>query len=143
MKTISELERETMDIYSKEGTPVIYTGDHGREEDRDLGNKYLKIGDKYTVDHTVVESWYTDVYLKEFPKIAFNSVLFKDVSEEIRGVGFNRRPKLNLTKGQSLAIRELIIATYKLKKEEVTPIDDLENVYNSLMDIIQQIVDTN
>jgi hypothetical protein len=38
---------------------------------------YLKVGKKYTLDNVEVHSYYTKIYLKEFPGIPFNSVHFK------------------------------------------------------------------
>jgi len=67
-----------MDIYAKEGTKVIYTGENGYDHDREHADKYLTKDAVYTVDNTDVEGWHTSVYLKEFPEIAFNSVHFEE-----------------------------------------------------------------
>lgn len=68
--------KEPIDIYSPEGTKVKYTGRGGHEHHKKHANKYLKIDGIYTIDHTNVSNWYTDVYLKEVPNEAFNSVHF-------------------------------------------------------------------
>ena len=39
----------------------------------------LEIGKEYTISNIIVHSWYTEVYLEEFPNIAFNSVVFKEI----------------------------------------------------------------
>ena len=68
-----------MDIYAKEGTIVTYISPN--ESPVKLGNNnnplnLLKVGEKYTVDHTEVHSFHTKVVLKEFPDYKFNSVHF-------------------------------------------------------------------
>lgn len=69
-----------MNIYAKEGDKVICsTLDGGYDYHEKIANKYLTIGQEYTIEETVVSDWHTDVYLKEFPEIAFNSVFFEDV----------------------------------------------------------------
>jgi hypothetical protein len=45
----------------------------------DDAEKYLKIGNVYTVEQTVEHSWHTKVYLKELPGKKFNSVQFERV----------------------------------------------------------------
>ena len=69
---------ESIDIYSKEGTKVRYTGSGGYTYERYYANKHLKVGEIYTIDHTNVFDYHTDVYLKEVPDKAFNSVHFVD-----------------------------------------------------------------
>jgi hypothetical protein len=72
-----------MNIYAIEGHRVkCDTFDAGYEYDRERAREYLEIGKEYTIDYTVVDSWSTDVYLKEFPNIVFNSVFFEDVVEQ-------------------------------------------------------------
>lgn len=44
--------------------------------------KLLVLNNIYTVDHTEVFSWNTEVYLEEFPGEAFNSVWFNEVKYE-------------------------------------------------------------
>lgn len=41
----------------------------------------LTVGELYTVDCVEVHSWHTKVYLKEFPGVEFNSVLFEEIEE--------------------------------------------------------------
>lgn len=70
------LSEKTMDIHSKPGTKVIFTGLHGYDSDRKHALKHLKPHHEYTVDHTEVHSFSTYVSLKEIEGRAFNSVHF-------------------------------------------------------------------
>lgn len=74
--SIEVKDQEPIDIYSKEGTKVKYTGKGGYDHHKEHANKHLKIGDIYTIDHTDVHAWNTNVYLKEIPNEGFNSVHF-------------------------------------------------------------------
>ena len=74
-----------MEIFAMEGYKVKVTEDtknNGSDYDVELVNKHLTIGETYTVDYTIVHNFSTDVYLKEFPKIRFNSVNFEGVEEQ-------------------------------------------------------------
>lgn len=72
-----------MNIFAIEGHKVrCFTFTAGYEYDRQWAKEYLEIGGSYTVDHTIIHSSSTDVYLKEFPHINFNSVFFEDVVEQ-------------------------------------------------------------
>ena len=68
-----------MGIYAEKGTRVKFTGKNGYEHDKEHANKYLKVGETYTVENNYVSGWHTDVWLKEVPNEKFNSVHFKDV----------------------------------------------------------------
>lgn len=66
-----------MNIYSQPGEKVIFsypTAGHKHDQDKVL--KYLTLNETYTVKELDVESYHTDVFLEEFPDIAFNSVHF-------------------------------------------------------------------
>jgi hypothetical protein len=70
-----------MNIHAEENDKVIVTEEtinYGYTLDKEQAKKYLTIGQIYNVDYTVVGDWHTDVYLKEFPTISFNSVNFDD-----------------------------------------------------------------
>jgi hypothetical protein len=70
-----------MNIYAKEGHKVIVTEigiNSGYDSHIEKAHSYLKVGQTYTVDYTKVGSWHTDVFLKEIPNVAFNSVHFED-----------------------------------------------------------------
>jgi hypothetical protein len=78
-----------MDTHSKEGTKVIVTKfsiSNGYTSQIKQAKKHLKVGGQYTVDRTEVSGWHTNVFIKEFPDIAFNSVLFEDIPEGIKDI---------------------------------------------------------
>ena len=63
----------------KKGDKVVCsTLSGGCQSERDIADKYLKIGETYTVEKTIGEGWETDVYLQEFPNVSFYSVFFAD-----------------------------------------------------------------
>ena len=66
-----------MDIRSPAGTRVRYRGAGGYESNVEMANEWLEVGAVYVVDSTDIGAWRTDVYLKEFPGIGFNSVMFE------------------------------------------------------------------
>jgi hypothetical protein len=68
-----------MDIYTKKGTKVKYTGTGGYDSHKEHANKYLKVGETYTVLNTNVSGWHTDVFLQEVPNQCFNSVHFEEL----------------------------------------------------------------
>jgi hypothetical protein len=73
-----------MDIYAEEGTKVIVTEDsikNGYDHVEEHARKFLKVGETYTIENTVVDGWSTEVYIKEFPDEVFNSVSFEDVED--------------------------------------------------------------
>ena len=71
-----------MDIYAKKGTKVKYTGDGGYDSHKEHANKYLKVGETYTVLNTNVSGWHTDVFLQEVPNQCFNSVHFEELAKQ-------------------------------------------------------------
>ncbi|OSA95739.1 UNVERIFIED_ORG: hypothetical protein B2H93_04775 [Clostridium botulinum] len=60
-----------------EKVKIIYTGEGGYKLDREYADKVLEVGKEYTLETVDVDSWNSDVYLKEFPNKTFNSVLFE------------------------------------------------------------------
>lgn len=74
---------KTMNIFAMEGHKVkCSTLNAGYDSDQEKAKRYLTVGNTYTVDHTIVESFSTEVYLKEFPLVSFNSVFFEDAEEQ-------------------------------------------------------------
>lgn len=70
----------SMNIYAGHGTKVVFANpDAGYQHDQDTAAKHLTVGETYTVDHTDIHSWHTNVFLVEVPKVLFNSVMFNDV----------------------------------------------------------------
>jgi hypothetical protein len=71
-----------MNIFALENHKVIVTEETskcGFQGDQEQVQKLLEIGKEYTIEKTIVSSSYTSVFLKEFPNIVFNSVMFEDV----------------------------------------------------------------
>ena len=50
--------------------------DAGYPLDQQTADKHLVVGQTYTVDSVEVGNWHTDVWLREVPGVAFNSVMF-------------------------------------------------------------------
>ncbi len=74
-----------MDIYAKRGTKIKYCNpNNGHPADQEVGKKYLKLDEVYTVHHRQVYSFHSKVYLNEIGEgaVPFNSVLFDDVKEK-------------------------------------------------------------
>lgn len=77
------IEEPAMNIYALAGHKVkCSVAENGSEHDKQMRAQYLENGKEYTIARTYVEGWSTDVYLKEFEGIRFNSVLFVDVTEQ-------------------------------------------------------------
>jgi len=72
----------SMDIYSKPGTKVVFTGTGGFENEREYANKMFKVGQTYTVRNIDVRSWVSYVEFEEFPGGRFNSVMFDHIRLE-------------------------------------------------------------
>lgn len=73
-----------MNIYALKGHKVcVVTLDAGQDHHKQTAKQHLELSKEYTVERTEVGSWHTNVYLQEIPDIAFNSVLFEDVSEQL------------------------------------------------------------
>lgn len=71
-----------MNIYALKGHRVKVTqitAKRGYSKNRLDVQEYLTVGKIYTVERTEVDSFHTDVYLKEIPSVCFNSVNFVDV----------------------------------------------------------------
>lgn len=54
----------------------------GNEFEQEKAKKYLNLEQEYTIENIIVGSWCTDIYLKEFPNIKFNSVQFSNVRSD-------------------------------------------------------------
>lgn len=97
-----------MDIYSTKGTKVIFNNINGHDYDLEHARKYLKEGEKYTVDFIDVGAWSTSVYLEEFPGISFNSVMFDDetyIYEEEDKVVYTKHSDVATIKGMTLRLK--------------------------------------
>lgn len=68
-----------MNIEAEKGDKIIYNHpDAGYEPDHKKAKARLKLNEIYTVERTEVYNWHTNVYIKEFPDMYFNSVMFDD-----------------------------------------------------------------
>lgn len=67
-----------MDIASKPGTKIVFWYPHNGwpVDGQFIKGLGIKLGDILTVDHTVIHSSGTELYLKEFPGKCFNSANF-------------------------------------------------------------------
>lgn len=66
-----------MDIYAKSGVKIKFSHPtSGLDGHQETANKHLSVGNSYTVEKTIVGGWHTDVFIKEVPGVAFNSVMF-------------------------------------------------------------------
>ena len=48
------MKNETMDIYSAPETTILYTGTGGYESQKEYANKFLEVGEVYTVERLCV-----------------------------------------------------------------------------------------
>jgi len=75
-----------MNIYAKKGTKVVFKfPENGYPYERKTAEKYLRVGETYTVESVIIDSWVSSVELQEIPNVRFNTVHFAhlvDVSEE-------------------------------------------------------------
>lgn len=67
-----------MDLNTKEWELVRFLNTNGWDGE---ANRHLEEGALYTVDYVMINSWSSEVYLKEVPGIGFNTVMFEDVEE--------------------------------------------------------------
>lgn len=73
-----------MNIHSKPGDKVIVTAEtvnNGYSVDKERVSQYLKMDTLYEVEKTEVFDFTTNVFLKAFPGISFNSVSFCNTVE--------------------------------------------------------------
>jgi hypothetical protein len=70
-----------MDIHSKIGSTIEYLGTGGYDSDLKYANKYLYIGEKYSIKNIEIHDWNTNVTLFKIPDKKFNSVHFKNIED--------------------------------------------------------------
>lgn len=76
-----------MNIYADRGTRVVFSGHGGWDSEAPNAIKDgLVVGQVYTVGYTEVGSWSSDVYLNEFPKQGFNTVMFLEEDDVKRAI---------------------------------------------------------
>lgn len=70
----------TMNIEAESGSLVRFSYPHNAyTHQQEKAANFLTIDEVYTVEKTIIHSWSSDVFLKEFPGEPFNTVLFSDV----------------------------------------------------------------
>ena len=67
-----------MNIYSKPGTKVIFSGENGYEFEQANARMIFTIGQEVTLKAIDVSDWSTSVQFEEYPNKWYNSVMFKD-----------------------------------------------------------------
>lgn len=70
-----------MDIYSKPGTKVVFTGEGGYDADREFAAIYMEIGDVLTVKSIDVGNWASLVEFEEILNVKFNTAMFEEKKE--------------------------------------------------------------
>ena len=70
-----------MDLNTKEWELVRFLNTNGWDGEAEEANRYLKEGAVYTVDCIIVDKWSSEVFLKEYPMIGFNTVMFENVDD--------------------------------------------------------------
>lgn len=69
-----------MNIYALENHKIrCCTLNAGYDYHKELAEKYLEVGKEYTVLRTHIDSYHTDVVVKEIPDVKFNSVFFESI----------------------------------------------------------------
>ena len=86
--TFEEMENETMDIHSKPGTKVIFTGNNSHDWEQEEARILFVPGISIlTVSGIDIGSFETSVFFEEVPGRSFNSVMFanlKDTAQPIQ-----------------------------------------------------------
>lgn len=96
---------QSIDIYSPKGTKVKAIFDNegqpinGLDYDKEKVLTYLKPELIYTIDHTEVSNWRTEVYLQEVPSVPFNSVCFTYAEHLLISIGDTKQVREILFRG--------------------------------------------
>lgn len=68
--------RDAMNIYAKEWDKVVFHGEGGYPKERENARSVLTVDQTYTVNKVSVGNFSSDVELKEFLGMWWNTVLF-------------------------------------------------------------------
>lgn len=69
-----------MNVFAEKGDKIICRHTiAGYDRDKELGRKYLKLGEVYTVEDAVAFDSTSYVWLKEIPNIKFSTIHFADL----------------------------------------------------------------
>lgn len=104
----------SMDIYSKPGTKIVFTGENGSDWDKEHAFKHLEVGKEYTVKSIEVGGWSSLLELEEVPGVRFNTVHFIEPAS----MKYEEGAKVKFT-GHGGSEMQLIEATTLLKGGEV------------------------
>lgn len=106
------VEREKrIDGDKPKGRKVRYTQAGGSQNDWRYANKFLELGNVYTVGEIYVYSSHSDVVLANLPDVVFNSAIFEDLEPENESDDFlppEESEKVVLTKEQVEAIKTFL-----------------------------------
>lgn len=77
------INQPSMELYAEKGHKVTVTKQsiqNGFDYDKKKAEKFLKVGEIYTIEDMEVYNWSSTVILQEIPNERFNSVNFIDVN---------------------------------------------------------------
>lgn len=162
-------DEDYMDINSPPGTKVTVSYLsllNGSETYKKRAKEHLNLGRIYTVNRTEVHQWYTEVYLKEIPDVAFSSVQFvryhepafdidmlnkrkEEIEDSVRiqndikfqidliDVLYNERKEMNRGGSKTLlAIKDNLLAIKRWREGPVMKDIDCEKVIKDLVKVI-------
>jgi hypothetical protein len=113
--------KEPMDLSTPAGRKVIlHTLDAGYDVDRINVKQYLKLGEAYTVEEIIVGNWESTLYLKEFPRVPFNTAFF---SNEVLNFEIQVKKDKNwFTVASEDSISDAVDVASKMKVNNLGPI---------------------
>ena len=107
-----------MNIYAPKGTKVRFLNFNGQDWEREKAATVFDTEKEYTVDHTDVGNWSTDVYFEEVAG-PWNSVMFLEVGEELpdyikkaRGLDVDEDDEECCEKEEAKHIPEVVVRTH-------------------------------
>ena len=113
--------KEPMDLSTPAGRKVIlHTLNAGYDVDRINVKQHLKLGEAYTVEEIIIGNWESTIYLKEFPRVPFNTAFFANevLNFEIQV----KRDKNRFTVASEDSISDAVDAASKIKVNNLGPI---------------------
>lgn len=77
--------KPTMNINAEPGTKITVTErsiNNGYQGDKESANKYLRVGNIYTLNNVDISPFVTYIEVEELPNLIFNSIHFEDIEDE-------------------------------------------------------------
>ncbi len=71
-----------MNIYSKRGDKVVFTGQNGYDSDQQLARRYLTVGETYEVEEMELHNFSSSVKFVGYQPF-FNTVMFESASDGV------------------------------------------------------------